>query len=181
MVRLNKQIYSWKSEGMPGKSIKNTGSYNTFEPILIDHRPLPLAQFSGSCLRMSSIFVHQKEVNLYISYIIVIWPRDLHADFKLGNCLFRAAELTKNADPDKYAYSGYGIGYNTHSECSLPDGSVGKNVIIFGADMSSSVHIDYKNKGILILGKGPLQGLNSTTLTAEDKYPINFTQSGKRF
>ena len=34
---------------------------------------------------------------------------------------------------------------------------------------------------ILILGEGPTQGLDDTTLTAEAKYPINFTQSGKRF
>ena len=56
-----------------------------------------------------------------------------------------------------------------------------KNAIIFGADMSSSVHVDNKGKDILILGEGLTQGLDDTTLTAEAKYPINFTQSGKRF
>ena len=45
--------------------------------------------------------------------------------------------------------------------------------------MSSSVH--NKNKNILILGERPTQGLDDTTLTAEAKYPINFTQAGKRF
>ena len=34
---------------------------------------------------------------------------------------------------------------------------------------------------ILILGEGPTQGLDDTTLTAEAKYPMNFTQPGKRF
>ena len=58
---------------------------------------------------------------------------------------------------------------------------MGKNVIIFVADMSSSMHIDNKGKDILILGAGPTQGLDDTTLTAEAKYPINFTQLGKRF
>ena len=47
--------------------------------------------------------------------------------------------------------------------------------------MSSTVHVDNKGKNILILGEGPTQGLDDTTLTAEAKYPINFTQSGKRF
>ena len=56
-----------------------------------------------------------------------------------------------------------------------------ESIIIFGADMSSSVHVDNKGKDILILGEGPTQGLDDTTLTAEAKYPINFTQSGKRF
>ena len=58
---------------------------------------------------------------------------------------------------------------------------MGKNVIIFEADMSSSVHIDNKNKNVLFLGKEPTQGLNDATLTAEAKYPINFTQPRKRF
>ena len=56
-----------------------------------------------------------------------------------------------------------------------------KNVIIFGADMSSSVHVDNKGKDILILGQGSTQGLDDTTLIAEAKYPINFTQSDRRF
>ena len=56
-----------------------------------------------------------------------------------------------------------------------------KNVIVYGADMSSPVHIDNKAKNALILGEGATQGLDDTTLTAEAKYPINFTQPGKRF
>ena len=58
---------------------------------------------------------------------------------------------------------------------------MGKNVIIFGADMKSSVRVDNKGKDTLILGQGPTQGLDDTTSTAGAKYPINFTQSGKRF
>ena len=58
---------------------------------------------------------------------------------------------------------------------------MGKNVNIFGADMSSSVYIDNKNKDILILGEGPTQGLDDTTLTAEAKYSINFSRSNKKF
>ena len=54
-----------------------------------------------------------------------------------------------------------------HSEFSLSDGSVGKNLIIFGADMDSSLHIDNKEKYILWLGKEPTQGLIDTTLTAK--------------
>ena len=47
--------------------------------------------------------------------------------------------------------------------------------------MSSSVHADNKGKDILILREGPTQGLDNTTLTAEAKFTIRFTQSGKRF
>ena len=61
------------------------------------------------------------------------------------------------------------------------NGSMGRNVIIFGADMSSSEHIDNKRKDVLIVGEGPTQGLDNTTLTAEANYPVNFTQPNKRF
>ena len=58
---------------------------------------------------------------------------------------------------------------------------MGENVIIFGADMGSSVHIDNKKKDIIILCEGLTEGLDDTTLTAEAKYPINFVQSRKSF
>ena len=47
--------------------------------------------------------------------------------------------------------------------------------------MSSSVHVDNKKKDILILDEAPTQGLDDTTLTAEKKYPINFTVSQRKF
>ena len=47
--------------------------------------------------------------------------------------------------------------------------------------MSSSMHVDNKNKYILVLGESPTQGLDGTTITAEAKYSINFTTPGERF
>ena len=47
-----------------------------------------------------------------------------------------------------------------------------KNVIIFGADISSPAHID-KGNDILILGEGPSQGLDDAILIAEAIYPFN--------
>ena len=65
------------------------------------------------------------------------------ADSTLGNSLFGAVKLNENADPDKYSYSEYSIGFDARGGFSLSDGSAfGKNVTIFGADASSSVHID---------------------------------------
>ena len=57
---------------------------------------------------------------------------------------------------------------------------MGKNVIIFGADMSSSVHNDNKDKDIWILDKGLPQRLDDSTLASEAKYLINFTQQQKK-
>ena len=47
--------------------------------------------------------------------------------------------------------------------------------------MNSFVYIGNKSKGILILGKGPTQGLGNTALTGEAKYPVNLIQLRKRF
>ena len=54
--------------------------------------------------------------------------------------------------------TGYSIGFDFRSEFLFTDGSNGKNVIIFGGDMSSSVHVDNKGKDIFILGERPTQG-----------------------
>ena len=63
---------------------------------------------------------------------------------------------------------------------SFPTGGFGKNVIMFGVDMSSSAHVENKKKDILILAEGLTQGLDDTTLTVETKYPINFTEHNKK-
>ena len=84
--------------------------------------------------------------------------------------------MTKNSDIDKHKYSGYGIGIDRDGSFSFSSGGTGRNVvIIFRVDMSSSTRIDNKIKDILILGKGPTQGLEHT-LSAEKMYSINFTE-----
>ena len=55
------------------------------------------------------------------------------------------------------------------------DGSYGKNFIIVGGGLSLSVHVNNEGKDILIVGEGPTQ-FDFTTLKAEAKYPVNFTQ-----
>ena len=78
--------------------------------------------------------------------------------------------MTKNADIDKYGYSGYGIGFDRRGSFSFPGGGYGQNILIFGVDMSFSAHTDNK-KDILVLGIGPTQGLEHT-LTAEKMYSV---------
>ena len=46
--------------------------------------------------------------------------------------------------------------------------------------MSSSIHVDNKKKDILVHGRGPTQGLESSS-TAEKMYSINFTVTKKKF
>ena len=56
---------------------------------------------------------------------------------------------------------------------------MGKKVIIIGADMTLSVHVDNKNKDILILAEGPAQRLDDTTLTAEVNNSFLFVNATK--
>ena len=125
-------------------------------------------------------YTHRKIVNIYIVYEINIKDSMTSSDPTLENCLFGAVTLNKNVNIDQYGYSGYGIGFDRRSSYSFPGGGFGQNVLIFGADMSSSIHIDNKKKDILVLGKGPTQGLEHI-LTAEKSYSINFTATKNKF
>ena len=58
-----------------------------------------------------------------------------------------------------FNYSGYGIGSDRRSSFSFTGGGFSQNVLIFGVDMSTSLHIGNKKKDILVLGRGPTQGL----------------------
>ena len=77
--------------------------------------------------------------------------------------------MTKNVDIDKYGYSGYGIRFDRHGSFSSPDIRLGRNVIIFRVEMSSSTKIHNRKRDILILAKGPTQGFEHT-LSAEKLY-----------
>ena len=86
---------------------------------------------------------------LYIIYEIITdelksWPYYTGNGFTLRNSLFGDVKLTTNLDPHKYFYFGYGVSFDVRGTFSLPDGGFGKNIVIFGADMSSSVHVDNK-------------------------------------
>ena len=129
----------------------------------------------------TAAFIPKNVMGLFIVYELDTWSSDLNTNVTLKDCLFGAVKLTKNGDPDKNKYCGYGIGFNSRSYSSLPDGSMGRNVIIFGADMSSTVHIDNKGKDILILLDEATQGLDGNIFIAEAKYSINFIQSNRKF
>ena len=160
-------ILSWTSKGFSNEIIKPTSAPNNFLTPSLNYLGTKISvKFSGSCLKQDKVtYTHRN--NTVIS------------DPTLKNCLFGAVTLTKNADIDKYGYSGYGIEFDRKGSFSFSSGGYGQNLIIFGVDMSSSIHIDNKKKDMLILGRGPTQGLEST-LTAEKLYSINFTEKKKK-
>ena len=118
-------------------------------------------KFDGSCLKQGKItFTHGKTVDTYIAYEINLWNYVGSSDPILANSLFGAVELVKNADIDKYKYSGYGIGFDVKGTFSFPAGGFAKNCIIFCVDMSFCV---------------------DATLAAEKNYSINFTVNRNKF
>ena len=164
-----------KSKGLSNESTKAISmSDNSLNPTLSYYDIKIRVKFTGGCLKQPKIsYTHGKVVNIYIVYESGTSSSHVN-DPTLKHCLFGAVTLTKNANINKYGYSGYGLGYDRRGSFSFLSGGFGQHVLIFGVDMSSSTHIDNKKKEILVLGIGPTQGLEHT-LTAEKMYSINFT------
>ena len=131
--------------------------------------------------KKNATYTPRNRINFFIVYELDPWLRDLNFDFTLKDCLLGGVKLAKNADPDKFIYRGYGIRLDSRSEFLFPDGTMGKYVIIFEVELSSSVHTDNKGKDILILVMGLTQGLDDTTLAAEAQYSIYFSRSNGKF
>ena len=163
VITNTKYISEWKSKGLSDESINPPPtSHNSLTPLTDYYGYNIRVKFNGSILRQPKVsYTYEKAVNIYIVYKLA--GSSSHSDDPtLKNCLFGAVTLTENDDFGKYGYCGYGIGFDRKSSFSFPGGGFGQNVIIFGADMSSSAHADNKKKEILILGKGPTQALEHT-------------------
>ena len=124
-------VSSWKCKGLSAESIKppNT-SNNSSTPELNNYGTKTRLKFTGNCLKQSkNRYTHSNIVNIYIVYELGASTSHNH-DPTLKNCLFSAVTLTKNADIDRYGYSGYGAGFDRRSSFSFPGGKFVQNVLI---------------------------------------------------
>ena len=112
-----------------------------------------------------SVFIQGNVINLFIIYELDTWLRDLSTKSELGDCLFGALKLTKDFDPDKYGYGGYGIKFNARSQFWLNCES-GENVLIFGVDNSLLLHTDNRKRYIFVPRARLINRLDDTTITA---------------
>ena len=106
-------IYYWKSEGLPDEKINfiKKSDYG-ITPKLNYYGTKTRVEFNGSCLKHDKItHTHGKIVSIYIVYELTVSNSDDNNP-TVKNSLFGAVTLTKNADIDKYRYSGYGIGFD---------------------------------------------------------------------
>ena len=127
-------------------------------------------------------------VNIYIVYKLDPIALSRDKSFTIQNASFGAMQITKNAtDNSKSNYKEYGICFDERSEFGhtiteggFTDTTDARNVLIFGADMSSSVHATNRAHHIYLMGTGLTQGINDTTIYAEKNFYRNFTDFGKK-
>ena len=125
-------ILSWQSKGLSNENIDPPTT--SLSPSINYVGNKIRVKFNGSCLKQSNklTYTHKTIVNIYIVYELGASTSNDN-DPTLKNCLFGAVTLTKNADIDKYGYSGYGTGFDRRGSFSFPSGGFGQNVLIFDA------------------------------------------------
>ena len=132
--------------------------------------------------------INNNVINIYIVYKLKPIASSRDTTFTIQNALFGAMQITKNTDTSKYDYKGYGICFDERSEFghTITEGGFAhttdtRNVLIFGADMSFSIHATNRANHIYVMDDGLTQGIHNTTLYAEKNFYRNFTDPGKKF
>ena len=146
-------VSSWESKGLSNEKISSniTSNYNQAPSLAYDNVRIKL-KFVGALLKQDKItYNHEPIVTIYIFYRL---SPSITSDITLENCLFGVVKLTKNLKIT--TYSGYGAASDSKGSFLHPSGGYGKTVIIFGADLSSSVHAA---NNILVLGKDFIPGI----------------------
>ena len=127
-------------------------------------------------------------INIYCVYKLDPIRSTRNTDYTIQNALFGAMKITKNTDPSKNNYKGCGLCFDEGGEFghTVKQGNFNrttnaKNVIIFGVDMSSSVHATNRANNIYVMAKDFIQGINDTTIYAEKLLHNNLTEFGVKF
>ena len=179
------KIQIWKSKGLSCQSLdlsaivgiaNNMKMSKPIRPtyVIFNHKEPFFEQKKENIIKSRSI------VSMYIVYSL---QKIRNSDNVLKSCLFGATKVTKpsdTADTDKYIYSGYGLGFDSTSQFTQPQGRMARIIIIFGVNSSNSVHATNKTRNILILGHGLTQKVNAT-IYAEKMYSPNFSAENKIF
>ena len=87
-------------------------------------------------------------VNIYVAYKLNPISFSRNTDYTMKNALFGAMKITKNTNTSKNKYEGYGICFDEGGSFISGNITNSRNVLIFGADMSSSIHNTNKANNI---------------------------------
>ena len=144
--------------------------------------------FNGNYFKQDPITIPYNIINIYVVYKLDPISSTRNTDYTIRNTLLGAMKITKNTDSSKNNYTGYGICFDeggqfghTVKQGNFNRTTNAKNVIIFGVDMSSSVHATNRANNIYVMDKDFIQGINDTTIYAEKLFHNNFTEFGSKF
>ena len=171
----NKKILKWKSTG-----IFNYSDYYSMKGIEDTKKELPRLKndekmyvyLQGSHFQQNNVVTSNNNnvINIYVVYKLDPIASSRDTTFPIQNALFGAMQLSKNSDTSKYDCKGYGICFDeggqfghTITEGGFAHTTNARNVLIFGADMSFSVHATNRANHIYVMGKEFVQGINDTT------------------
>ena len=144
---------------------------------------------SGNHFQQNKVIIPNNDsvINIYCVYEIQPISSSRDTAFTIQNALFGAMEITKNTDTSKYSYKGYicfdeGVTFSHRiTEGGRTHTTLGRNVIIVGADMSFSAHATNRANNIYVMGDGLIQGISDTMIYVEKNYYRNFTDPGKKY
>ena len=179
----SRDITEWKSTG-----IYNHSSDSNMNAVADAKTNLPSFKNDGTMhvylsgnhfqQNVASIPNNDNVINIYCVYKLDPIASTRYTSFTIQDALFGAMQITKNAtDNSKNNYKGYGICFDERSQFghTMIEGSRtritnGRNVLIFSADVSFSVHAPNRANHIYVMGDGFTQGIHGTTLYVEKKY-----------
>ena len=195
----NKKISKWESTG-----VFNSSDYYSMNGIENTKKEMPILKndeilyvyLQGNHFQQNNVLtssndhvINKNVINIYIVYKLDPLASTREKSFTTQNALFGAMQITKNAtDNDQNNYKVDGICFDEGSEFghTITEGghahtTDARNVLIFGADMSFSVHVTNRANHIYLMGTGLTQGINYTKIYAEKNFYRNFTDFGKKF
>ena len=190
----NDKISMWKSTGIfnyLGNSNMNAVGDSGGDLPDIKNDGRLYVYLSGNHSQQNKMIIpnNNNVINIYCVYELqpIVASRD--TSFTVQNALFGAMQITKDAtDNSKNNYKGYGISFDERSQFghTITEGGFkhttnGRNVLLFGADVSFSVHATNRANHIYLMGDGLTQGINDTMIYVEKSYYRNFTDPGKKF
>ena len=190
----SKDISEWKSTGIYNYS--SDSNMNAFAnaksnlPNLKNDGRMHV-HLSGNHFQQNKVIIpnNSNVINIYCVYKLDPIASSRDTSFTIQNALFGAMQITKNAtDNSKNNSKRYGVCFDERSQFShtVTEGGFayitnGKNVLIFGVDMSFSAHATNRANHIYLMGEGLTQGINETTIYVEKNYWRNFADPGKKF
>ena len=188
------KISTWKSTGIfnySGDSNMNAVGDSGGDLPDIKNDGRLYVYLSGNHFQRNKVIIPNNDnvINIYCVYEIQPISSSRDTTFTIQNALFGAMQITKNAtDSSKNNYKGYGICFDERSQFGhtiTEDGRAhttnGRNVLIFGADMSFSVHATNRANSIYVMGDELTQGIHDTTLYVEKNYWRTIGDPGKKF